>query len=390
MTVPVHEAPRQGFTQPELQFYSRHIIMPEVGLRGQEKLRKARVLIVGAGGLGSPSSLYLAAAGVGTLGLVDMDVVDRSNLHRQVLYSSSDVGRPKLKAAKERLEGLNPHIQVNAHEAAFTSANALDLLKEYDILLDGTDNFPTRYLSNDAAVLSGKPNVYGSIFRFEGQASVFDAKNGPCYRCVYPQPPPPGMVPSCAEGGVLGVLPGLVGVIQATEAVKLILGIGETLRGRLLLVDALSMSFTELSVRKNPKCPVCGENPSIRELIDYEEFCGIPQAKAAELDANRFSVAPEEAARRRTAGDAVLLDVREPHEVEICAIEGAIHIPLREVPSRVSEIPLDRDVIVYCHTGVRSGQATQFLRGVGYRRVWNLEGGIAEWAERIDPGMAQY
>ncbi|MHB8586569.1 MAG: molybdopterin-synthase adenylyltransferase MoeB [Thermoplasmatota archaeon] len=386
----------------ELQYYNRHIIMPEIGLKGQERLRRGSVLIVGAGGLGSPTALYLAAAGIGRIGLVDSDVVDRSNLHRQVLYTEEDIGRSKLVAAKERLSALNPHIEVDTYETTFRRDNAIDLLRDYEILVDGTDNFPTRYLSNDAAVLSGKPNVYGSIFRFEGQASVFDAKRGPCYRCLYPQPPPPGLVPSCAEGGVLGILPAIIGSIQATEALKILLGIGDPLIGRLLLYDALGMSFTELAIRKNPNCPVCGTNPTVTELIDYEEFCGLPGAHAeaagpaatpglgARFDPDVIDVPAATVAARRKAGDVVIIDVREPYELQIAAIEGAATIPLGQLPGRTAEIPRDRDVVMVCHTGGRRGRATRFLRAQGFERVWNLAGGVAAWADEVDPTMATY
>lgn len=387
VTLPARGGP---LSREELRFYSRHLLLPEVGLKGQERLKAGRVLVVGAGGLGSPASLYLAAAGVGTIGLTDPDTVDVSNLHRQVLYSHADVGRPKVEAARERLTTLNPHVEVVAHREAFTSANALDLLRDYDVLVDGSDNFPTRYLANDAAALSGKPHVYGSIYRFEGQASVFDAARGPCYRCLHRAPPPPDLVPTCAEGGVLGVLPAIVGSIQATEAVKLLLGAGDTLAGRLLLFDALEMRFTELQVRKDPDCPLCGPKATLRGLVDYEEFCGLPQARAHELDRARFALAPAEVARRRESGRLVLLDVREPHEWEIARIDGAKRIPLGELTARAAEVPLDRDVVVVCRSGVRSARATELLRGLGYGRVWNLEGGLVAWSREVDPSVPWY
>ena len=346
--------------------------------------------MVGTGGLGSPAALYLAAAGVGRLGLVDFDVVDRSNLHRQVLFGVSDVGRPKLKAAQDRLEELNPHIQIDTHEARFEAHNAHDLLKDYDILVDGTDNFPTRYLANDVSVLQGKPNVYASIFRFEGQATTFDARKGPCYRCLYPQPPPPGLVPSCAEGGVLGVLPGIMGSIQAVEAIKLITGQGTPLLGRLLLFDALQMEFTELSLRKNPDCPLCGPKATIKELIDYEEFCGI-RGEEAPVPQSEDDMTVQELKKRLDGREGVvLIDVREPHEAEIVSLPGAKLIPLGQVLERASEIPLDRDVVVHCHHGGRSAKAVQALRGLGYRRIRNLAGGIDAWAEEIDPSLPRY
>lgn len=374
----------------ELVHYARHLIMPEVGLKGQERLKNAKVLLVGLGGLGSPAALYLAAAGVGRIGLVDDDVVDRTNLHRQVLYGVKDVGRPKLKAAKERLEDANPHIQIDAHETLFRASNAHDILRDYDILLDGTDNFPTRYLSNDVAVLQGKPNVHASIFRFEGQASVFDAKRGPCYRCLYARPPPPSLVPTCAEGGVLGVLPGVMGTIQAVEAVKLILGAGTPLIGKLLLFDALAMEFTTLKLRKDPNCLLCGEKPTIRELIDYEGFCGLP-ARDGASEPTGSEVSPVAHAAQLTAKDPPFtLDVREPWETDIARIEGSVLIPLGDLVARASEVPLDRDVVVVCHRGSRSGKAVAILQGLGHRRVRELAGGIDAWAAAVDPTLARY
>jgi molybdopterin/thiamine biosynthesis adenylyltransferase/rhodanese-related sulfurtransferase len=371
----------------EIRRYGRHLIIPEVGMAGQRKLKAARVLVVGAGGLGSPISLYLAAAGVGHIGLVDFDRVDESNLQRQILYTTKDVKRPKLEAAKERLTAMNPHIEVETYETRLTSENALEIMKDYDVIVDGTDNFPTRYLVNDACVLLGKPNVYGSIFRFDGQVSVFDARRGPCYRCLYPEPPPPGLVPSCAEGGVLGVLPGVVGALQAMETLKLILGIGQPLIGRLLLFDGLHMSFTELKLRKDPNCKVCDPNPSVRELIDYEAFCGVtPSAGEPSMH-----ITPEELYRKLSSGEKVfLLDVREEVEYEICHLENAVLIPLSKLPERVNELSLTDEIVAYCHTGARSSMAVKLLKDLGFRRVRNLAGGIDAWAERIDPSMPRY
>ncbi len=376
-------------TNEEIRRYSRHLLMPEVGLTGQKKLKAASVLIIGAGGLGSPAALYLAAAGVGRIGLVDFDVVDESNLQRQILHGTSWVGKPKLASAKARLLDLNPDITVETHETVLTSANALEILKGYDIIIDGTDNFPTRYLVNDACVFLGKPLVYGSIFRFEGQATVFDARVGPCYRCLYPEPPPPGLVPSCAEGGVFGVLPGVIGAIQATEAIKLIIGQGEPLIGRLLLYDALSMRFRELKLRKNPACPVCGENPTIRELIDYEAFCGVPIYEHEVR--TEFDITPQElkAMLERDGRQIVLLDVREPHEWEICRLEGALLIPLRELPDRLHQLDPTREYVVYCKTGGRSAQAARIMQAAGLR-VHNLRGGINAWSREVDPSVPLY
>ncbi len=371
----------------EIRRYGRHLIIPEVGMAGQKKLKAAKVLVVGAGGLGSPISLYLAAAGVGRIGLVDFDVVDESNLQRQVLYTTKDVRRPKLEVAKERLTAMNPHIEVETYETRLTSENALDIISEYDVVVDGTDNFPTRYLVNDACVLLGKPNVYGSIFRFDGQVSVFDARKGPCYRCLYPEPPPPGLVPSCAEGGVLGVLPGVIGALQAMETIKVILGIGQPLIGRLLLFDGLHMSFTELRLRKDPSCKVCGPNPTVRELIDYEAFCGITPSQAD----RSMHITPEELNEKIERGEKVfLLDVREPVEYEICHIENAVLIPLSKLPEHVNKLSLTDEIVAYCHTGVRSSMAVKLLRDLGFTRVRNLAGGIDAWAERIDPNMPRY
>jgi adenylyltransferase/sulfurtransferase len=379
-------------TTDDLSRYSRHLILPEVGMEGQRKLKAARVLCVGTGGLGSPLALYLAAAGIGTLGLVDFDIVDASNLQRQIIHSTKDIGRKKLDSAEEKLLALNPALNVVKHDTMLSSANALDILKDYDIVADGTDNFPTRYLVNDACVLLGKPNVYGSIFRFEGQASVFATAQGPCYRCLYPEPPPPGLVPSCAEGGVLGILPGLVGVIQATEAIKLILGKGESLAGRLLLVDALNMRFRELKLRKNPECPVCGANPTVTELIDYQQFCGIkPESKEERALKNGIpQLGVKELKRRIDAGeDIFVLDVREPFEYQIANIGGKL-IPQNDVPQRLAEIDRDREIVVQCKSGGRSQRIAEFLLQNGYTKVVNLAGGILAWADEIDPKMQKY
>ncbi len=373
----------------EIGRYSRHLIMPEVALEGQKKLKQAKVLTIGTGGLGSPLALYLAAAGVGTIGIVDFDVVDESNLQRQILHGTSDVGRPKVESAREKLEDINPNVNIVVHEEALTSENALDILKDYDIIVDGTDNFPTRYLVNDACVLLGKPNVYGSIFRFEGQASVFWAEEGPCYRCLYPEPPPPGLVPSCAEGGVLGILPGAIGTIQATETVKLILGIGEPLVGRLMLYDALGMSFREMKLRKDPDCPVCGENPTVTELIDYQEFCGIPQAAAAEQENKVPEISVQELKAKMDNGSINVLDVREPYEYEIANI-GAPLIPLNELPQRYEELDRDQPLAIHCRSGARSANAVKLLQERGFENVYNVEGGILAWSEEIDPSLPQY
>ena len=383
-----------ALTHEEVARYSRHLIMPEVGMEGQLTLKAARVLCIGAGGLGSPVLLYLAAAGVGTLGLVDFDEVDYSNLHRQIIHGTPDVGRSKLDSAKARINALNPEVEVVTHEMALSSENALGLFADYDLVVDGTDNFPTRYLVNDACVIGGKPNVYGSIFRFEGQASVFATKDGPCYRCMFPEPPPPGLVPSCAEGGVLGILPGVVGMLQATEAIKLILGVGESLVGRFLLFDALKMRFRELKVRKDPDCPVCGEHPTVTQLIDYEQFCGIvPTATAAATssteDADEATV--EELKTRLDQHESfLLLDVREPQEFEICRIPGSVLIPLGDLPSRLFELEGRDDMIVHCKSGVRSGKAVKLLREAGYSKARNLKGGILAWINRIDPTLPKY
>lgn len=380
--------PEVELSNEEILRYGRHLIMPEVGMEGQRRLKSARILLIGTGGLGSPLGLYLAAAGVGTLGLVDYDVVDYSNLQRQIIHGTKDVGRPKLDSARDRIADVNPHTKIELHNALFTSENALDIVREYDMIIDGTDNFPTRYLVNDACVLLNKPNVYGSIFRFEGQASVFWAEKGPCYRCLYPEPPPPGMVPSCAEGGVLGILPGIIGCIQANEAVKLIMGIGEPLFGRLLLFDALKMKFRELKLRKDPSCPICGENPTIHELIDYDQFCGIP---THEEPAQVADIEPKLLAERLQNGTApFLLDVRNPEEWAITKLDGATLIPLPDLDRRYTEVPFDREVVVYCRSGGRSAKAAEFLRLKGYRNVRNLPGGTLRWSDEIDPKMPKY
>jgi molybdopterin/thiamine biosynthesis adenylyltransferase/rhodanese-related sulfurtransferase len=379
-----------ALSNEEILRYSRHLIMPEVGMEGQQKLKAARVLCIGTGGLGSPLALYLTAAGVGTLGLVDFDVVDYTNLQRQIIHSTPDVGRPKLDSAAEKLRALNPYVDIRKFETRLTSANALEMFREFDVIADGTDNFPTRYLVNDACVLTGKPNVYGSIFRFEGQASVFATKDGPCYRCLYPEPPPPGLVPSCAEGGVLGILPGLVGVIQATEAIKLLLGAGEPLIGRLLMVDALAMSFRTLKLRKNPECPVCGAHPTIKNLIDYEQFCGIPAAGQQEPAVKSNDITPEELKRRIDAGDDLfVLDVREPNEYQIANLGGYL-IPLGDLPKRVNELDSSREIVAHCKMGGRSAKAVDFLRQAGFKKVRNLAGGITAWSEKIDPKVPKY
>jgi adenylyltransferase/sulfurtransferase len=382
-------------TNEEIARYSRHLILPEVGLEGQQKLKAAKVLCVGTGGLGAPLAYYLAAAGIGTLGLVDFDVVDESNLQRQIIHSTNDVGRPKIDSAAEKLKALNPHMNIVKHETMLTSANALEIIKDYDIVADGTDNFPTRYLVNDACVLSGnKPNAYASIFRFEGQASVFATEDGPCYRCLYPEPPPPGLVPSCAEGGVLGILPGLLGVIQATEVIKLILGKGDPLTGRLLLVDSLGMKFRELKLRKNPDCPVCGEHPTVKKLIDYQQFCGIfPEEKTekgAPMQNGIPQITPTELKRRLDAGENVfVLDVREPHEYQIVNI-GAPLIPLGDLPNRLGELDPNREIVIHCKTGGRSQRAAELLAKSGFKNVVNLAGGITAWATDVDPKLPKY
>jgi adenylyltransferase/sulfurtransferase len=373
----------------EILRYSRHLIMPEVGMEGQLKLKAAKVLCIGAGGLGSPLALYLGAAGVGTLGVVDFDVVDYTNLQRQIIHTTADVGHKKLDSAADKLKAINPFLNIRKFDTRLSSENALELFKEFDIIADGTDNFPTRYLVNDACVLTGKPNVYASIFRFEGQASVFATEDGPCYRCLYPEPPPPGLVPSCAEGGVLGILPGLLGVIQATEVIKLILKSGDPLIGRLLLVDALGMKFRELKLRKNQDCPVCGKHPTIKQLIDYNEFCGI-RGEEMPVETTNADITVEELKRRKDAGeDLFVLDVREPHEYQICNINGYL-IPLGDLPKRVNELDPNREIVAHCRSGARSAKAADFLRKAGFKNVHNLTGGILAWADKIDPTMPKY
>ncbi len=383
----------------ELQRYSRHLTLPEFGKEGQEKLKNSSVLLVGAGGLGSPAATYLAAAGVGRIGLVDFDTVEASNLQRQILYGSSDVGRPKLEAASERLEDLNPHVDVERHEVRLTSDNALDIIDDYDVVADGTDNFPTRYLVNDACVMTGTPNVYASIFRFEGQVSVFATEDGPCYRCLYEEPPPPGLVPSCAEGGVLGILPGLIGTLQATEVIKLLTGMGTPLIGRLLMVETLEMNFRTVNVPTNPDCPVCGDDPSVTELIDYEAFCGIPQSDTSANgtdDAMADDRVPEttvqQLKQKRDAGDApFVLDVREPYEAEIASLGADQLIPVDQLEDRLDELGVDKDeeFVVHCRSGGRSEKATRMLRKKGYKAS-NLKGGVLAWSDEIDPDVPRY
>jgi molybdopterin/thiamine biosynthesis adenylyltransferase/rhodanese-related sulfurtransferase len=397
MIMKEHIAPEAiEFSHEEIKRYSRHLIMPEVGMQGQRRLKAGKVLLIGTGGLGSPLGMYLAAAGVGRIGLVDYDTVSESNLQRQIIHGTKDIGRPKLDSARERMLDINPHIQIDTYEVPLTSDNALDILEPYDVIVDGTDNFPTRYLVNDACVLLGKPNVYGSIFRFEGQASVFAAEEGPCYRCLFPEPPPPGLVPSCAEGGVLGVLPGTIGAIQATETVKILLGIGESLIGRLLLYDALAMTFDFVKLRKNPACPVCGEHPTLTELIDYEQFCGVPAHDNSEFASEAAEVVPligvqEVKAQLDRGDDFILLDVREPHEWEIVDIAAATHhIPKGQILEHLGELDTARDIVVYCKSGGRSADVVQTLREHGYTRVKNMVGGINAWAKQVDPSLPTY
>jgi len=392
---PIDAKSEAVLSNDEILRYSRHLIMPEVGMEGQQKLKAAKVLCIGAGGLGSPLALYLTAAGVGTLGIVDFDVVDYTNLQRQIIHTTADVGRKKLDSAADKLKAINPFVNLRTFDTKLTSANALDLFRDFDIVADGTDNFPTRYLVNDACVLTGKPNVYGSIFRFEGQASVFATEEGPCYRCLYPEPPPPGLVPSCAEGGVLGILPGLVGVIQATETIKLILGQGDSLVGRLLLVDALGMKFRELKLRKNPDCPACGTHRTITKLIDYDQFCGIRGVESApasqeKTEGKMAEISVEELKKKLdNKEDIFILDVREPHEYQICNLNGHL-IPLNDLPKRVGELDSSREIVTHCKMGGRSAKAVAFLQQSGFKKVSNLTGGINAWAERVDPKMPKY
>ncbi len=382
--------PATNLTNEEILRYSRHLIMPEVGMEGQLKLKGAKVLLIGTGGLGAPLGLYLTAAGVGHIGLVDFDVVDFTNLQRQVTFGTSDVGRPKTEAAKARLSNLNPDVEITPYEIKLTSENALELFKDYDVIVDGTDNFPTRYLVNDACILLGKPNVYGSIFRFEGQTTVFGMPEGPCYRCLYPEPPPPGLVPSCAEGGVLGVLPGIIGSLQALETIKLLLGRGDSLVGRLLLFDALTMKFRELKLRKNSSCPMCGTHRKIHELIDYNEFCGIRGEEEPETDLHVPEITAHELKERLDRGDEIyILDVREPHEYQICNLKGHL-IPLGELPRRVHELDSSHEIVAHCRSGKRSAEAVDFLRKAGFRKVHNLRGGILSWSTEVDPSVPRY
>jgi sulfur-carrier protein adenylyltransferase/sulfurtransferase len=392
----VNSAPQPQLSADESVRYARHLILPHVGAEGQRRLKQSRVLVVGAGGLGSPVAMYLAAAGVGTLGIVEFDLVDETNLQRQVIHGTSDVGRPKLDSARDRIAEINPHVHVEAHPLRLTSANAMEVVQAYDVVVDGTDNFPTRYLLNDACVLAGKPNVYGSILRWEGQASVFWARRGPCYRCLFAEPPPPDLVPNCAEGGVMGVLPGIVGSIQATETLKLLLGEGEPLIGRLLLFDALRMRFREMRLRRDPACPVCGENPTVTELIDYERFCGIhPEASSTHGAMSEAvpEITPTEVSARLERGDRLtIVDVREPFEWEIANLApcGARLIPLGDIPARFAEIDPADEIVVQCRSGARSLKAAEFLRGQGYARVHNLKGGILAWADEVDPSLRRY
>jgi molybdopterin/thiamine biosynthesis adenylyltransferase/rhodanese-related sulfurtransferase len=379
----------EELSSDEILRYSRHLILPEVALEGQQRLKASRVLLIGAGGLGSPLALYLAAAGVGTIGLVDFDVVDVTNLQRQIVHGSKDVGRPKLESARDRLKDLNPHVHVEGYETRLTSENALEIVRDYDIVIDGTDNFATRYLTNDACVILGKPNVYGSIYRFEGQSSVFATEEGPCYRCLYPEPPPPGLVPSCAEGGVLGVLPGLVGTIQATEGIKLLLGIGEPLIGRLLLIDALSMQFRTMRLRKNPNCPACGTR-EIRELIDYDQFCGIGGDPLQDPHGIPEITPAELVAKQQRRDDFDLIDVREPHEWAIARIPGARLVPLSAFTESLATFDSARDIVVTCKMGGRSAKAVRQLQAAGFKKVWNLAGGILRWSDDVDPSVPKY
>jgi adenylyltransferase/sulfurtransferase len=384
---------RIEFSNDEIARYSRHLIMPEVTLEGQKRIKAASVLCIGTGGLGSPIALYLAAAGIGRMGLVDGDTVDFSNLQRQILHGTKDVGRKKLNSARDRIREVNPNVQVDLYDTYFTSANAREIVEPYDIVIDGTDNFPTRYLSNDICVFTKKPNIYGSIFRFDGQCTVFaPVLGGPCYRCMFPEPPPPGMVPSCAEGGVLGVLPGIIGVMQAIEAIKLIVGIGEPLIGRMIAFDALKMRYREFKLRRDPKCPVCSDNPTITELIDYEQFCGIPQAQAEEdAEAPVPAISATELKQKLDRGDKfVLVDVREPFEYDICRIPGSQLIPLGQLPSRMSELDSADEIVLQCKSGARSARALKLLQEAGFNKLWNVEGGILAWSDDVDPTVPKY
>ncbi|MBI3207684.1 MAG: molybdopterin-synthase adenylyltransferase MoeB [Candidatus Solibacter usitatus] len=383
-------APPVTLTNEEILRYSRHLILPEVGMEGQIKLKAAKVLCIGTGGLGAPIGMYLAAAGVGTIGLVDFDVVDRTNLQRQIIHGTKDIGRKKLDSAAETMLDINPNVNIVKFEIALSSENAMEIVKQFDVVVDGTDNFPTRYLVNDVCVLTGKPNVYGSIFRFEGQASVFATKDGPCYRCLYPEPPPPGLVPSCAEGGVLGILPGLIGVVQATEVVKLILGTGETLAGRLMLYDALNMKFREMRLRKSPDCPICGPHRTIHQLIDYHQFCGVPQQPAEPAPVSGEIEPTEVKSLIDGKHNFRLIDVREPHEYQICNIPFARLIPLGELPRRLAELDPDEEYVMHCKSGMRSAKACDLLRQSGFRNVRNMKGGILAWSDKVDPSVPKY
>ncbi len=389
-TTEVAEPPVTTLSKDEILRYSRHLIMPEVGMEGQIKLKNAKVLLVGAGGLGAPLGLYLAAAGVGKIGIVDFDVVDFTNLQRQVIHGTKDVGRKKLDSAFDSMRDINPNVQIDRYDVAITSENAFDIISGYDMVVDGTDNFPTRYLINDACVILKKPNVYGSIFRFEGQATIFATEGGPCYRCLYPEPPPPGLVPSCAEGGVLGILPGIIGLVQATEAVKLILGAGEPLIGRLMLYDALAMKFRELKLRRNPECPVCGDHPTVTKLIDYQQFCGIP-GHTPEPEIVEGDITPKEVKAKLDRGDKFqLIDVREPHEYQICSIPGAKLIPLGELPKRLNELDPSVELVAHCKSGVRSAKAIDLLKQSGFKKLRNMKGGILAWSDQVDPSVPKY
>ena len=391
MSLPPLVEPAPELSIDEVRRYSRHLIIPDVAMDGQKRLKNAKVLCVGAGGLGSPALMYLAAAGVGTIGIAEFDTVDESNLQRQIIHGQSDIGRPKSESAAATVREINPYVNVVIHNTVLDNDNVFEIFEQYDLIVDGTDNFATRYMVNDAAVLLGKPYVWGSIYRFDGQASVFWADQGPCYRCLYPEPPPPGMVPSCAEGGVLGVLPGIVGSLQALEVLKLVLGRGEPMIGRLLVFDALQMKFRELRQRKDPDCPICGERPRIRELIDYEEFCGIPQAREVEKKMGVPTITVEGLKKLLDEGeDVLILDVREPHEWDIAHIEGATLIPLGRLPHEANRLDSAKDIAVLCRSGARSARATEFLLGAGFQKVRNIEGGILAWADRVDPSLPKY
>jgi len=390
VSLPPLVEPARDLSVDEIRRYSRHLIIPDVAMDGQKRLKNAKVLAVGAGGLGSPTLMYLAAAGVGTLGIAEFDVVDESNLQRQVIHGQSDVGRSKAESARDSIREINPLIEVRLHEQRLDSSNVMEIFADYDLIVDGTDNFATRYLVNDACVLLGKPYVWGSIYRFDGQASVFWAENGPCYRCLYPEPPPPGMVPSCAEGGVLGVLCASIGSIQTTEAIKLLTGIGEPLVGRLMIYDALEMTYRTLQIRKDPECPLCGKNPTITELIDYEAFCGTVSEEAVEAAAGSTITAQELKTMKDRGDDFLLVDVREPAEYEIVSIPGSVLIPKGDVPARLSELPQDKPVILYCKSGVRSAESLAVLKGAGFSSAKHVQGGVLAWAHQIDPSLPTY